>query len=306
MDEIVIPSDQMLPLLESLTSHYIDIESSPEPPSWYPNSTIRKIQIKPLKPKKPEPKPELKPEPVNQNSELDVELLTSVIHISLKKFKKMEEYGFIFSSGTDAEGEALKAKFANVVDFLGIHLKEKIKGRGMEALSKVMDYAAQSNPPRLTMYNHEEECLLTEQVYAAIEEEVKRIAFEEAKRIADEEAEVKRLAEQEALKIAVEMAARIAVVESQKIADEQALVLNQDHDTIMTEQVTTHQASDRGKHIVVDTTPPNSPIRTRRELGTPSSAEIAELQADSKARDEKMDQMLFFLKDLHDRLPPKP
>jgi hypothetical protein len=279
----------MLPLLEGLTSHFIDIESSPERPSWYPNSIIRKIQIKPLKPKKSEPKLE----PVNQNSEPNIELLTSAINISLKKFKKMEEYGLIFPSDIDAEGEALKAKFADAVDSLERYLKEKIEGRGIEVLSKVMDYVDQSNPPRLTMYNHEEECLLTEQVYAAIEEEVKRIAFEEAKRIADEEAEIKRLAEQEALKIAVEMAARISVVESQKIADEQALILNQDQDTVMTEQVTPHQTSDRGKHIVVDTTPPNSPVITLREVGTPSSAippaiqvvlegmqaEIAELRA---------------------------
>jgi hypothetical protein len=230
----------------------------------------------------------------------------------------MEEYGFIFPSDIDAEGEALKAKFGHAIDSLGRFLKEKIKGRGMEVLSKVMDYAAQSNPPRLTRYNHEEERLLTEQVYASIEEEVKRIAVEEAKRIAYEEAEAKKLAEQEALKVEVEMAARIAEVETKRIADEQALVLNQDQDTIMTEQDTTHQASDRGKNVVVDTTPPNSPVRTLREHGTPSTAiapevqavldgmqaEIAELKADSKVKEQKMDQMLFFLKELHERLPP--
>jgi hypothetical protein len=113
---------------------------------------------------------------------------------------------------------------------------------------------------------------------------------------------------------------KIAEVESQKIVDEQVLVLNQDQDIIMIEQDTTHQASDKGKNVVVDITPPTSPVRTLRELGTPSSAipppiqvvldgmqaQIAELKADSKVKDQKMDQMLFFLKDLHDRLPPKP
>jgi hypothetical protein len=207
----------------------------------------------------------------------------------------------------------------------------------MEVLRQVMNFASQSNPSRLTMYNHEEEVLLTAQVYAAIEEEVKRIAVEEAKmlaveeakRIASEEAELQRLAEQEALKVVVEMAARIAEVESKRLADEQALILNQD--TIMTEQETPHQASDRGKTVVTDTSPPISPIRTLKERGTPYTtitpeiqavldgmqaqiselkdgmqAEIAEIKADSKVKGEQMDQILYFLKDLHERLPPKP
>jgi hypothetical protein len=190
MDEIVIPSDKMLPLLESLTKHYTDIASSLEPPSWYPNSTVRKMQIKPLEPLKPVPKPE----PVNQIPEPNVELLTSAINIYLKNFKKMEEYGLVFPTDIDAQGEALKAKFSNDVDSLVRYSKKKTEGRGIEVVNKVLDYAAQSNPPRLTMYNHEEKCLLTERVYAVIEE-VKRIALEEAKRLADEEAEFKRLAQ---------------------------------------------------------------------------------------------------------------
>jgi hypothetical protein len=66
---------------------------------------------------------------------------------------------------------------------------------------------------------------------------------------------------------------------------------------------------------VVDTTPPKSLVRTLREVGTPSSAippaiqvvlegmqaEIVELRANSKAKEENMDQILFFLRDLCER-----
>jgi hypothetical protein len=82
MDELVVPSDQMLPLHESLTRHFIFIEDQFEPPRWNPKIDIRNIQIKPLKRKKPEPKlPYREPYPtLNQNSEPNVELLTSAIY----------------------------------------------------------------------------------------------------------------------------------------------------------------------------------------------------------------------------------
>jgi hypothetical protein len=35
-------------------------------------------------------------------------------------------------------------------------------------------------------------------------------------------------------------------------------------------------------------------------------SEMAEIRADNEAKDEKMDQILFFLKDLAERLPTKP
>jgi dGTP triphosphohydrolase len=120
----------------------------------------------------------------------------------------------------------------------------------------------------------------------------------------------------------------------------------------MTEQKNPDQASDKGKTVVVDSTPPSSPIRTVRESGTPSStitpemwtvfdgmqaqitslkdglqsqmtelkdgvqaqitelqdgmqSEMAEIKADNKAKDEKMDQILSFLKELAERLPSK-
>jgi hypothetical protein len=310
VNEIVILSDQMLPLLENLTRHFTNIVSSPE----HSSSVLRKIQIKPLKLKKPSPKPNLPyKEPYkffNQLSEPIIELLTSAIHISLKNFKSMEEDALIFPSDIAAEGEALKAKFSDVVDALSGYLKEKTKGRCMAVVDNLMECAARVDPPRLTMISHEEMCFLAEQARIALEEEAKRIADEEAK----------RLAEQEALRIAEEEAARLAEVEAKRLADEQALMVNQNQDIVMTEQDATTPASDRGKNVIVDTTPPASPIRTIRDFDTPSSnigpelrevlegmkAEIASLKSDSKTKDQTMAQILLALKDLSDRLPLKP
>ncbi|MCI54033.1 hypothetical protein A2U01_0075280, partial [Trifolium medium] len=46
---------------------------------------------------------------------------------------------FVFSSDVAAEAEALKAKFGHVVDILTKIFQEKIEGRGMEALSLIME-----------------------------------------------------------------------------------------------------------------------------------------------------------------------
>ncbi|KAK2356139.1 hypothetical protein QL285_093494 [Trifolium repens] len=55
LDEIIIPSDQMLPLMENIIMQSVDIDESLEPPSLYPKINIHNIKIKPLKRKKPEP-----------------------------------------------------------------------------------------------------------------------------------------------------------------------------------------------------------------------------------------------------------
>jgi electron transfer flavoprotein alpha subunit len=197
------------------------------------------IQIKPLKRKKPEPKiPFIRTQPFfNQNSEPNIELLTSAIDISLKRFKRIEEEALIFPSDVDAEARDLEEKFGEALKLLRGYVKNKIKGRGMETLSQVMDFAAQSHAPWLTSYNHEEERLLSEQVFASVHEDVLK-AFEEAERIASEEAEARELARQEALKVAVEIAARITKVEIEKMAEEQAMEHTQDQDTIMAYQDT--------------------------------------------------------------------
>jgi hypothetical protein len=335
MDELVIPSDQMLPLLESLTRHFKFIDDQFEPPKWNPTIDIRNIKIIPLKRKKPEPKlPYREPYPtLNQNSEPNVELLSNAITISLKNFLRMEEEAFIFPSDIDAEIRALKARFGDALEVLGRYLKEKTKGRGMEILSQVMDFAEHAHAPRLTNYNHEEDLLFSEHVLAAIQENVKQ-AFEEAKRIVAEEAEaerlaseaeIKRLADEEAFKVAMEMAVRFAEVELEKINQEKSMVPHQDRDIIMIEQAGTTQASDRGKNVVVDSTPPSSPVRTVRDFGSPSSAipaavqaalddikaEVktelsdirAEMKADGQATNEEMDKIMDFLQDLASRFP---
>jgi hypothetical protein len=97
-DELVISSDLMLAIQETILMQSVDIDDSLEPPSLYPKFDIKNIQIKPLKRKKPEPKISFnRTQPFfNQNSEPNLELLTSAINISLKRFKSMEEEALIF------------------------------------------------------------------------------------------------------------------------------------------------------------------------------------------------------------------
>jgi hypothetical protein len=51
-------------------------------------------------------------------------------------------------------------------------VKNKIKGRGLDIVTRVVKYAEHSSAPRLTNFNHEEERVLQEQVFAAIQENV--------------------------------------------------------------------------------------------------------------------------------------
>jgi hypothetical protein len=165
---------------------------------------------------------------------------------------------------------------------------------------------------------------------AVVQENVRK-AFEEAKRLDEEEAElarraseaeIKRLADQEAMKILVERAVRIAEVETQKLAEAQEMGPQQGEDTVMIDQETVEPASDKGKDIVVDSTPPNSPVRLSRESGSPSippavqtaldeikeemKNEMDELRADmrsdmnpsTEATNKKLDEMMEFLKNL--------
>jgi hypothetical protein len=62
----------------------------------------------------------------------------------------LEEDALIFPSDIDAEGEALKARMGDVIDSMGMYLKEKTKGKGMVVLNNVMEIAARVDPPRLT------------------------------------------------------------------------------------------------------------------------------------------------------------
>jgi hypothetical protein len=98
LEEIVIPSDQMLPLMENIIMNSVDIDDSLEPPSLYPKINISNIKIKPLKRKKPEPTiPFNRAQPFfNPASEPNLELLNISINISLKRLKSLRKNPLFF------------------------------------------------------------------------------------------------------------------------------------------------------------------------------------------------------------------
>jgi hypothetical protein len=156
------------------TSQSVDIDDSLEPPSLYHKVDISKINIKPLKRKKPEPTiPFNRTQPFfNPTSEPNLELLNIAINISLKRLKSMEEEAIVFPSDVDAKARELEEKFIETLRLLGGYVKNKIKGRGLDIVTRVVKYAEHSSAPRLTNFNHEEERVLQEQVFAAIQENV--------------------------------------------------------------------------------------------------------------------------------------
>ncbi|WJX61598.1 NADH:ubiquinone reductase (H(+)-translocating) [Trifolium repens] len=353
IDELNLPTDFALPILEDLLKAEINVDDDIITTSKNPFDEIRKIKIIPLKRKRPEPTiPFNRNQPFfNPNSEPNLELLDNAISISLKKFKGMEEEVLIFPSDIDAKVRELENEFRQSLRLLGGYVKRKIQGRGMNALSQIMEVAERSHAPRLTFFNHEEELQRLE-FQAAVNESIRR-SLEAAKRLTAKEihyvsrvsdaeqariaaeAEIKRLAEQEALRILVERATRIAKVETQKLREAQEMGPHSGEDTIMLDQNLDEQASDKGKHTVVDTTPPSSPVRTFRDSGSPSCAippavqlaldemksemknelseikedmknEMDELRADMRtgmnastaATNKKLDEMMDFLKSL--------
>ncbi|KAK2429538.1 hypothetical protein QL285_027967 [Trifolium repens] len=254
----------------------------------------------------------------------------------------MEEEVLIFPSDVDAEIRELEAKFSESLRLLGGYVKNKIQGRGMNALNQIMDDVEQSHALRLTNYNHEEECVFQEEMLSAIRENIEQAIVDAKKQEEEEaekarvaaEAELKRRADEEALKVLVERAARIAEVETQKLLEVQAMGPQQGEDTIMTEQDITEPASNKGKAVVVDTTPPSSPVKLI--AGSPSSAippavqialdemktevkndisevkeevknDISDLRADMNASGEatnkKIDEMMAFLYKIASQLP---
>jgi hypothetical protein len=95
------------------TSQFVDIDDSLEPPSLYHKVDISKINIKPLKRKKPEPTiPFNRTQPFfNPTSEPNLELLNIAINISLKRLKSMEEEAIVFPYDVDAEARELEVQF---------------------------------------------------------------------------------------------------------------------------------------------------------------------------------------------------
>jgi hypothetical protein len=160
----------------------INIDDEPIP--LFPNQTIdvSKIKIIPLKRKRPEPTILFnKNHPFfNPISEPNLELLDIAISISLKRLKSMEKETLVFPSDVDAEIRDLEGKFSETLRLLGNHVKDRIKGKGMDAISHIMASANHSHAPRLTFYNHEEEHKRLE-LLAAIHEST-RMSSEAAER----------------------------------------------------------------------------------------------------------------------------
>ncbi|KAK2410061.1 hypothetical protein QL285_045451 [Trifolium repens] len=186
----------------------------------------------------------------------------------------MEEETLIFPSDVDAEIRNFEGKFSETPKLLGDHVKNRIRGKGMDDISYIMDYANHSQAPRLTFFNHEEECQRLESIGPSVAA-AERLLQEESKynqmvdnaeqaRIAAE-AEHKRLAEKEAFNLLVNRAVQIDVVETAKIHENQAT----EEDYTMLDQNLNDAGSDKGKAPVVDKIPPSSPPKIIQ--GSPSS-----------------------------------
>ncbi|KAK2444731.1 hypothetical protein QL285_015736 [Trifolium repens] len=251
--ELCLPIDFALPILEDLLKAEINVDD--DIITIDPFDKIKRIKIIPLKRKRPEPTiPFNRNQPFfNYNSEPNLELLESAINISLRNFKSMEEEVLIFPSDIDAKIRELEEKFSQSLRLLGGYVKRRIEGRGMEALSQIMNAAERSHALRLTFINHEEECQRLA-FLAAVNESMKRSLDEEQAKIAAE-MERQRLAEQEAFKLLVDRAVHIAVIETNKIIENQGAA----EDFVMNDQNLSEPDSDKGKAPIVASSPPRSP-----------------------------------------------
>jgi hypothetical protein len=84
----------------------------------------------------------------------------NISNIQIKPLKSMEEEAFVFPSDVEAEARELEKKFRESLNLLVGYVNNKFKGRCMAVLRTIMDKAEHSSAPRLTNYNHEEECKL--------------------------------------------------------------------------------------------------------------------------------------------------
>jgi hypothetical protein len=191
----------------------------------------------------------------------------------------MDEETLIFPSDVDAEIREMEYLFSQSLRTLGDHVKSKIKGKGMTAVSVIMDTAERSHAPRLTFYNHEEELARL----AALDAEIKKLArsaCETAEKLIREEAEYeratdqaridaeiehKRLADQEALKMLVERAKHIAEVETNKIKENQAaqedFEMFDQNQLDETSEKDIGEDTDKGKKPIIVPTSPHSPMK---------------------------------------------
>ncbi|KAK2377096.1 hypothetical protein QL285_077819 [Trifolium repens] len=216
---------------------------------------LSKIKIIELKRKKPEPTIPFDPSLpfFNSDSEPNLELLNNAIGIRLKRFKQREEEALIFPSDMDADVRELEYLFGKSLRILSAHLKDKIKGRGANTVQELFETVEKLNAPRLTSFNHEEECQRLA-FLAAVNESITRSLDDEQARITAE-MERQRLAEQEAFKLLVDRAVHIAVIETNKIIENQGAA----EDIVMNDQNLSEPDSDKGKALIVASSPPRSP-----------------------------------------------
>ncbi|KAK2450535.1 hypothetical protein QL285_009648 [Trifolium repens] len=216
---------------------------------------LSKIKIIELKRKKPEPTIPFDPSLpfFNSDSEPNLELLNNAIGIRLKRFKQREEEALIFPSDMDADVRELEYLFGKSLRILSTHLKDKIKGRGANTVQELFEIVEKLNAPRLTSFNHEEECQRLA-FLAAMNESITRSLDDEQARITAE-MERQRLAEQEAFKLLVDRAVHIAVIETNKIIENQGAA----EDIVMNDQNLSEPDSDKGKAPIVASSPPRSP-----------------------------------------------
>ncbi|WJX32893.1 hypothetical protein P8452_21169 [Trifolium repens] len=216
---------------------------------------LSQIKIIELKRKKPEPTIPFDPSLpfFNSDSEPNLELLNNAIGIRLKRFKQREEEALIFPSDMDADVRELEYLFGKSLRILSTHLKDKIKGRGANTVQELFEIVEKLNAPRLTSFNHEEECQRLA-FLAAVNESITRSLDDEQARITAE-MERQRLAEQEAFKLLVDRAVHIAVIETNKIIENQGAA----EDIVMNDQNLSEPDSDKGEAPIVASSPPRSP-----------------------------------------------
>jgi hypothetical protein len=243
------------PLYEEILKERINVNDDIIPPN------LSRIRIINLKRKQPEPAI-----PFNQtlpffNSlhEPNLELLSTAINSSLKRFKSLDEEQLIFPSDIDAEILDLERKFSMSLKMLGGYIKEKIKGRASSVISQVFEAADHSCLLRITNYNHQEELLKQQQLLMDVQESL-RTASQAVSMLILEEQLYEQAAEAEQARLAAEAEqARIAAAAgSQKLVQQQDVGTSED--IVMVDASSVVTAADKGKGILEGPSAPSSAV----------------------------------------------
>jgi hypothetical protein len=234
------------PLYEELLKERINVNDDFIPPN------LSRIRIINLKRKQPEPAI-----PFNQtlpffNSlhEPNLELLSTAINSSLKRFKCLDEEQLIYPSDIDAEILDLERKFSMTLKMLGGYVKERIKGRARSVIRQVFEAADHSCLLRITNYNHQEELLKQQQLLMDIQESL-RTASQAVSALILEEQLYEQAAEAEQARIAAE-------AESQKLVQQQDV--GPSDDIVMVDASPVVSAADKGKGILEGPSAPPSVV----------------------------------------------